>query len=72
MSEREGLTNMTSLEERYAQKFSSSISWYERGNNLFACGRGFLVSSAHDTKVIDHTIEAFSQSLKDLREEGEV
>lgn len=35
-------------------------------------GRGFLVSSAHDTKVVDHTIEAFSQSLKDLREEGVV
>ena len=35
-------------------------------------GRGFLVSSAHDTKVIDHSIEAFPQSLKDLREEGVV
>ena len=31
-------------------------------------GRAFLVSSAHDEQVIDRTIEAFSQSLKDLRE----
>ena len=33
-------------------------------------GRAFLTSSAHDEEVIDRTIEAFSQSLKDLREEG--
>ena len=35
-------------------------------------GRGFVVSSAHDNDVIDCTIKAFSQSLKDLREEGVV
>ncbi len=35
-------------------------------------GRGFIVSSAHDEQVIDLTVEAFSQSLKDLREEGVV
>jgi glutamate-1-semialdehyde 2,1-aminomutase len=35
-------------------------------------GRAFLVSSAHNEDVIDRTIEAFSQSLKDLREEGVV
>lgn len=33
-------------------------------------GRAFLVSSSHDEDVIDHTIEAFSQSLKDLRSES--
>jgi glutamate-1-semialdehyde aminotransferase len=33
-------------------------------------GRAFLVSSAHDEEVIDRTLEAFSQSLKELREEG--
>ncbi len=33
-------------------------------------GRAFLVSSAHDEEVVDRTVEAFSQSLKDLREEG--
>ena len=33
-------------------------------------GRAFLVSSAHDEDVIDRTIAAFSQSLKDLREES--
>ncbi len=33
-------------------------------------GRAFLVSSAHDEDVIDSTIAAFSQSLKDLREES--
>lgn len=35
-------------------------------------GRAFLVSSSHDEEVIDRTLEAFSQSLKDLREEGGV
>ena len=35
-------------------------------------GRAFLVSSSHDEDVIDRTLEAFSQSLKDLREEGVV
>lgn len=30
-------------------------------------GRAFLVSSSHDEGVIEQTIEAFSQSLKDLR-----
>ncbi|MCH8109789.1 MAG: aminotransferase class III-fold pyridoxal phosphate-dependent enzyme, partial [Chloroflexi bacterium] len=35
-------------------------------------GRAFIVSSAHDEEVIDRTIESFSQSLKDLREEGVV
>ena len=35
-------------------------------------GRAFLVSSAHDEQVIDRTIDAFSQSLKDLREESGV
>ena len=33
-------------------------------------GRAFLVSSSHDEAVIDRTLDAFSQSLKDLREEG--
>ena len=33
-------------------------------------GRAFLVSAAHDEDVIDRTIEAFSQSLKDLRAES--
>ena len=33
-------------------------------------GRAFLVSSSHDEGVIDQTIEAFSQSLKDLRAES--
>ena len=33
-------------------------------------GRAFLTSSAHGEEVIDRTIEAFSQSLKDLREEA--
>ena len=33
-------------------------------------GRAFLVSSSHDEDVIDQTIEAFSQSLKDLRAES--
>lgn len=32
-------------------------------------GRAYLVSSAHDEGVIDQTVEAFSQSLKDLRAE---
>ncbi len=35
-------------------------------------GRAFLVSSAHDEQVIDRTIVAFSQSLRDLREESGV
>ncbi len=35
-------------------------------------GRAFLVSSAHDEQVIDQTIAAFSQSLKELREESGV
>ena len=35
-------------------------------------GRAFLVSSSHDEDVVDRTLEAFSQSLKDLREEGVV
>ena len=30
----------------------------------------FMCSSAHDEDVIDRTVEAFSASLKDLREEG--
>ena len=29
---------MTSMEERYAEKFSNSIQWYERGKTLFAGG----------------------------------
>ena len=33
-------------------------------------GRAFLVSSSHDEDVVDQTLEAFSQSLKDLREDG--
>ena len=33
-------------------------------------GRAFLLSSAHDEEVVDRTVEAFSQSLKDLRAEG--
>ena len=35
-------------------------------------GRAFLVSAAHDEDVIDFTTAAFSQSLKDLRAEGEL
>ena len=35
-------------------------------------GRAFIVSSAHDEEVVDSTIDAFSQSLKDLRAEGEL
>ena len=35
-------------------------------------GRAFLVSSSHDEDVVDRTLEAFSQSLRDLREEGVV
>ena len=35
-------------------------------------GRAFLVSSSHGEDVIDATVEAFSQSLKDLREEGAI
>ena len=35
-------------------------------------GRAFLTSSAHNDEVIDNTVEAFSQSLKDLREDGEI
>ena len=33
-------------------------------------GRAFLVSSAHDEEVIDRTVDAFSRSLRDLREEA--
>ncbi len=33
-------------------------------------GRAFLVSSAHDEEVIDQTVAAFSQSLRDLKAEG--
>ena len=33
-------------------------------------GRAFLLSSSHDEDVVDQTLAAFSQSLKDLREEG--
>lgn len=33
-------------------------------------GRAFLLSSAHDEDAVDQTLEAFSQSLKDLRDEG--
>ena len=35
-------------------------------------GRAFLVSSSHGEDVIDATVDAFSQSLKDLREEGAI
>ena len=35
-------------------------------------GRAFLVSSAHDEDAVDQTLEAFSQSLRDLREEGAI
>ena len=35
-------------------------------------GRAFIVSSSHDEDVIDQTIESFSQSLKDLRAEGDI
>ena len=35
-------------------------------------GRAYLVSSAHDESVIDRTIDAFSQSLRDLRDEGAI
>ena len=35
-------------------------------------GRAFLVSSSHDEDVVDRTLEAFSQSLQDLRAEGVV
>ena len=33
-------------------------------------GRAFLVSSAHDEDAVEQTLDAFSQSLKDLRDEG--
>jgi glutamate-1-semialdehyde 2,1-aminomutase len=33
-------------------------------------GRAYLVSNTHDEGVVDDTVEAFSQSLKDLRAEG--
>ena len=33
-------------------------------------GRCFMVSSAHSEDLIDQTVEAFSQSLRDLRAEG--
>jgi len=49
---------------------NKSVRWAMLVNGVdLMGGRGFLVSSAHDEQVIDHTIEAFSQSLKDLREE---
>jgi glutamate-1-semialdehyde aminotransferase len=35
-------------------------------------GRAFLVSSAHDEQVIDQTVAAFSQSLKDLKAESAI
>jgi glutamate-1-semialdehyde 2,1-aminomutase len=35
-------------------------------------GRAFLVSSAHDEEVIDQTVAAFSQSLKDLQAESAI
>ena len=35
-------------------------------------GRAFLVSSAHDEEVVDRTLEAFSHSLRDLRDEGAI
>ncbi len=35
-------------------------------------GRAYFVSSVHDEGVIDRTVEAFSQSLKDLRAEGAI
>ena len=33
-------------------------------------GPSFMASTAHDEDLIDQTVEAFSQSVKDLREEG--
>ena len=33
-------------------------------------GRAFLTSSAHDEQTVDRTVEAFSRSLNDLRDEG--
>ena len=33
-------------------------------------GRAFLISSAHDEEVVDRILDAFTQSLKDLREES--
>jgi glutamate-1-semialdehyde aminotransferase len=33
-------------------------------------GPTFMVSSAHDEDIIDRTLEAFTQSIKDLRAEG--
>ena len=35
-------------------------------------GRAFLTSSAHDEQSVDRTVEAFSQSLHDLRDEGAI
>ena len=35
-------------------------------------GRAFMVSSAHTQQVIDRVVDAFDQSLKDLRAEGVV
>ena len=42
---------------------------YTRGVDMPA-GRKFFVSSAHSDEVVDRTIDAFDQSLKDLREEA--
>ena len=35
-------------------------------------GRAFLTSSAHDEQTVDRTVEAFSRSLNDLRDEGAI
>lgn len=35
-------------------------------------GQAFFATSAHNEEVVDQTVEAFAQSLRDLREEGVV
>ena len=33
-------------------------------------GHAFMVSSAHNEDLVDQAVETFSQSLRELREEG--
>ena len=47
-----------------------ALRWAMMVNNVdMMGGRAFLVSSAHNEEVIDQTVAAFSQSLKDLKAE---
>lgn len=65
-----------SHKEVYSTMTSQKIRSIRRANLLNGVdlmgGRGYIVSSAHDEGVIDQTVEAFSQSLRDLRSEGEL